>query len=243
MLACATTTPSCLAAPLHTVEIADPGHLAAAVSGQIGGVLQGEVQLAYGIAPHVQIEASGVAGASGDSVGYSGGAGLRGQIPLLASRADGSSPLSLQIAGLYRHSALPGDDENDCDPESVFASCLPSAKIDTVSAELGLVGRALSSPIGISWGVWAAGGGGNASGTVCGECGASGPGGYVPYQSMISLVTLSASVEISFDQTRMWNLLLGVTWHSVPTPNQDSTQVNPEPYAPLGLGAGLVARF
>lgn len=243
MLACAATTPGCLAAPLHTVEVADPGHLTAAVSGQIGGALQGEMQLAYGIAPHVQIEASGVAGASADGVGYSGGAGIRGQIPLLASRADGSSPLSLQIAGLYRHSVLPGDDENDCDPESIFDSCLPSATIDTMSAELGLVGRALSSPIGLSWGVWAAGGGGNASGTVCGGCGPSGPGGYVPYRSTIALLTLSASVEISFDRTRTWNLLLGVTWQSVPVPDQSSPQVNPEPDAAWGFGAGLVARF
>lgn len=236
LLTCAMLATGCrLSPPLHPVEVAGFGHVAAAVSGQIGESLQANAQVGVGIAPHLQLEASGALGSGDAGSSYSGSAGLRGQIPLLPTREDGSSALSLQVAGLYGHTFLAGG--TGCDHDNWFYpnTCSPSATIDTGSAELGLVGRVGSSR-SVSWGAWLSGGIGHARGVVPeGDA-----GGYViPYQSGVEQTTISASVEIPFDDTRLVSALLGAAAQGM---FASSSSTNPQPSV-VSVGSGIVVRF
>jgi hypothetical protein len=250
LLVPAVSAACCITAPLHPVDVADVGHVTATLSGQIGDSLQGEAQLGYGVAPHVQLEASGAVGAAASGLGYSVGGGVRGEVPF-EPRPDGSSALSMQIAGLYRHTGLSGYDSSpnssSCDPGGVSTSwtCVPNATIESGGIELGLVGRVQPGPTSLGWGIWAAGAMGNAWGTAP-EGGDGGLSGAFAYRTTIARMTLSASLEQPLDRSRRWSLLAGATFELVSPIGGYAAEageaVNPEPNASWGLGAGLVLR-
>jgi hypothetical protein len=229
VVACATatvmtaTTACTLSPPLHTVEIAQPGHGIVAVSAQMGGGLQGDGQLAYGVASHVQAETSGQVGAGPH---YSMGAGLRAELPLTAPSEGGSLPLSVQVAGLFRHVGLSRQNFGCGHDSWISGGCLSGGNVDAGGGEIGFVGRVGSHGRPLRLGGWI----GGAAGQLVEA------NGYT--HQTVTQATFALSLEAALDDERTWNVLLGATYELMLT---SLPYDNPEPSI-YGVGVGIVFR-
>jgi hypothetical protein len=217
----APATTGCLAPVLHPVDIAGPGHMLAAISGQfVGTVLQGEAQLAVGIAPHLQLEGAGALGLAGVA---SAGGGARVQVPLTPAWPNGIARVSLQIAALYEHDALPT--YTGCG-KVIFGLCYSGGQTDGGSLELGVVWHPDPHPRGAAIGFWLSGG----------------PTFIAPPASFDQSTpfvqgALRISGEVPIDDRRHFNVLAGGTIAYAAVSDLQPTRLQ------IGAGVGIVMRY
>ncbi len=206
--------PGCLAPVLHQVEIAEMGQVAGGLSAQVTALgVQAEAQAAVGVLPHLQIEGSGTAGAAG----WAASAGARGQFPIFGDA------LSVQIAGSYGYQLL-NDPTQWCTSDRGCQSSPVGTTVNAAKVEIGAVGRVGSTPRAPSWGAWVAEAGGTQSWSG---------------SSHYDETDLTTSLEVPFNTTRTFSLLLGLTARlGSAIQNTTSTTQNT-----VGGGCGVVARF